>query len=87
VAMQVYECRREIDEELSKPKVHALEMTYEELCDQPVDCLERICRALRRFGEKIKPLPKQIHPLRQSRKIALPKPMRDRLKIAIEKLF
>jgi hypothetical protein len=86
-AMQVYECRREIDEELSKPRVHALKLTYEELCDQPAHSLERICNALERFGKKIKPLTQQIPPLRQSRKISLPRTMQDRLNIVIEKLF
>ncbi|MEN6624117.1 MAG: sulfotransferase [Smithella sp.] len=87
VAMQVYECRREIDEELSKPNVQVLQMTYEDLCGQTLHSLERICGALERLGQEIRPLGNDISPLHPSKKTDLPDNMIDQLNKSINKIF
>ena len=87
VAMQVCECRREIDEELSKPGVHALRLTYEGLCEKPLQFLEQLCRALEGLGQKMKPFDEPLPPLHSSRKAEIPEIMIEKLKLAIDKTF
>jgi hypothetical protein len=56
VAMQVVMCQREIDQELSRPGVHSLRCTYEQLCTSPRQVLEQVCERLAALGSDIRPV-------------------------------
>jgi hypothetical protein len=53
VARQVTDCRRELELELSMPKVHAIAIEYADLCRDPRDSIERIRSGLAAFGAKL----------------------------------
>lgn len=55
VAMQILDCRREMKEELSKPGVHWIHVSYEDLCDNPVKVTGLICDRLADVGIHMKP--------------------------------
>jgi hypothetical protein len=56
VALQVRDCRRELEAELSSPAVHAITLSYESICRSPDAQLERVCDAIRRLGGQLRPL-------------------------------
>lgn len=60
VIMQVKECRKEIDEELSKPKVKSMEVYYETLCKNPKVILGNICNEIKKMGYNIRQFNEKI---------------------------
>lgn len=56
VVQQVIDCRREFRNELSKPGVSALHVTYADLCRQPSAVLGAIAGAVAALGYPIEPL-------------------------------
>lgn len=50
VGLQVLHCRKEMTEELAKPGVNALHVTYEELCASPQSVIEKVQQALAAMG-------------------------------------
>ena len=87
VALQVYECRREIDEELLKPNVHGLHVTYEELCERPLFVLSQICQALEKMGYPMKPIEQIIPEFYASSKLQVPEEMFDKLRLTMKNIF
>jgi len=47
VAMQVRECKREMEQELAKPGVITIHINYEELCSNPGQVIDKICAQFR----------------------------------------
>jgi LPS sulfotransferase NodH len=80
VATQVMECRREIDEELSKPGVKSLQVTYEELCTDTQGLIEKICHKLKDMGSYIDPVSTDYPALTVSAPPKLPDELEKRLK-------
>jgi hypothetical protein len=55
VARQILDCRREMKEELSRPGVRWMHVSYEDLCDDPTKVTGLICAKLAESGIDIKP--------------------------------
>lgn len=55
VVKQVYECRREMEQELSDPDVNSTRVTYEALCESPKRVLDDITSQLKGMGCTVKP--------------------------------
>jgi hypothetical protein len=55
VVMQVNECRREMELELSDPAVHSIRITYEALCESPKCVLDDISLKLSEMGFSVDP--------------------------------
>jgi LPS sulfotransferase NodH len=72
VAMQVTECRREIDEELSKPGVKSMHVSYEDLCHNPKAVILKICDKLKEMNTDIEPLNHDFPQLKVSSQSRLP---------------
>jgi hypothetical protein len=65
VACQVTDCRREIDQQLSTPGVHAVAINYTDLCEDPGRVLEEIRDQLAAHGDPLPllgALPKTLRP-------------------------
>ncbi len=87
VSMQVFECRREIDEELKGVHVNSLQITYEQLCSEPSSTLSSICCGLDRLGCTISPTENSIDRLDRSVNVDLPDDMIAALRVAVTKIF
>jgi hypothetical protein len=86
VAMQVIECRREIAGELARPGVRSLDITYEELCADPLHVLNSICELLNNMGYAIQPLSSAIPPMTLSGGTPLPAHLETRLWDCLQEL-
>jgi hypothetical protein len=78
--MQVLECRREFAEELARPEVRSMSVTYEELCADPSRILNSICSHLNDMGYQIEPVTKDIPPMTTSGGTRLPAHLENRLR-------
>ena len=87
VVMQVHMCRGEIDQELSNPNVHSLTLTYEELCEAPLDCINKVRRALSEMGHEVRLLHDQFAPFEPSNNAHLPKKIQNSLREAISNIL
>ncbi len=85
VVTQVAECRREVHEELSRPGIWSLSMTYEALCEQPRECLERIRASCLELGQVVDWADSDISSLEPSKEVRLPARLNKQLRSAIER--
>jgi len=86
VVKQVFDCRREIEIELSKPGVNAVTVTYEQLCTETEQVIERIRNKINAASNhEIKMANCDFPNLRISPAAALPKKIEQRLKQSILK--
>ncbi len=85
VVTQVVECRREMDQELSKPGVRSLSMTYEDLCEKPGECLGRIRAACLELGHAIDWTGEEVPTLSASRDVNLPPELGKRMMNAVKR--
>jgi hypothetical protein len=86
VAMQVVMCQREIDQELSRPGVHSLRCTYEQLCTSPRQVLEQVCERLAALGSDICPVGYDLPSLTVAPVPGLPSALATRLRHCLAEL-
>lgn len=83
VARQVVDCRREIDQALSQPGVHAVRLSYESLCADPAAELDRIAGSLAAWTPGFARRQLAIEPLQVSSRLSLPADLQARLRQAL----
>ncbi len=86
VAMQVKECKREMEQELTKPGVIAIHVTYEELCSNPAQVMDKICTKFYEIGFNIKPLSHEFPKMIPSKGPNLPNEIEKRLQELLDKV-
>ena len=82
VVRQVIDCRTEIDEELSRPGVCGLRITYEMFCSSPTEVLGCIREAIAAMGTELPAV--QAPELRAASGPPLPRELEERLKALVE---
>lgn len=84
VVMQVKECQREIEQELSRPGVHSMCVTYERLCADPRQVMNEICAQLAKMGCVVQPWLNDYALLTIAPKTILPAELAGRLRACLE---
>ncbi len=80
VAQQVVDCRREFEQELSRPGVQSMTVGYEELCRDPAGVLDRIGQRIVAFGVSCQRVPGDLPALTPTPPSSLPDPLVRRLR-------
>lgn len=83
VAKQVLDCRREMDEELSKEGVNHLDVTYEDLCADPALLMKGICAWVQEKQFDLQPVSAELPTFRASEPARLPAELESRLRTAL----